>query len=37
LVETAGGVFISPVFKYTIVFAMYLVIIFIRPKGLFGW
>jgi len=37
VVETAGGVFISPVFKYTIVFAMYLVIIFIRPKGLFGW
>jgi branched-chain amino acid transport system permease protein len=37
VVETAGGVFISPVFKYTIVFAMYLVIISIRPKGLFGW
>jgi len=36
-VETAGGVFISPVFKYTIVFVMYLVIISIRPKGLFGW
>jgi branched-chain amino acid transport system permease protein len=37
VVEMTGGVFISPVFKYTIVFAMYLVIISIRPKGLFGW
>ena len=37
VVETAGGVFISPVFKYTVVFVMYLVIISIRPKGLFGW
>ncbi len=37
VVETAGGVFIAPVFKYTVVFAMYLVIILIRPKGLFGW
>lgn len=37
VVEMAGGVFISPVFKYTVVFVMYLVIIFIRPKGLFGW
>jgi branched-chain amino acid transport system permease protein len=37
VVETAGGVFIAPVFKYTVVFALYLVIILIRPKGLFGW
>jgi len=37
VVETGGGVFISPVFKYTVVFVMYLVIILIRPKGLFGW
>jgi len=37
VVETAGGVFISPVFKYTVVFVMYLIIISIRPKGLFGW
>lgn len=37
VVETAGGVFISPVFKYTVVFVMYLVIISIRTKGLFGW
>jgi branched-chain amino acid transport system permease protein len=37
VVETAGGVFIAPVFKYTVVFVMYLVIILIRPKGLFGW
>ncbi|HSR13323.1 MAG TPA: branched-chain amino acid ABC transporter permease [Thermodesulfobacteriota bacterium] len=37
VVETAGGVVIAPVFKYTVVFGMYLVIILIRPKGLFGW
>jgi branched-chain amino acid transport system permease protein len=37
VVETAGGVFISPVFKYTVVLVMYLIVIFIRPKGLFGW
>ncbi len=37
VVETTGGVFVAPVFKYTIVFAMYLVVISIRPKGLFGW
>lgn len=37
LVETAGGVFVAPVFKYTIVFVMYLIVIMIRPKGLFGW
>ena len=37
VVETSGGVFIAPVFKYTVVFVMYLVIILIRPKGLFGW
>lgn len=37
IVETAGGVFVAPVFKYTIVFVMYLIVIMIRPKGLFGW
>ncbi len=37
VVETAGGFFIAPVFKYTVVFVMYLVIVLIRPKGLFGW
>ncbi len=37
VVETAGGVIIAPVFKYTVVFVIYLVIILIRPKGLFGW
>lgn len=37
IVETAGGVFVAPVFKYTIVFIMYLIIMLIRPKGLFGW
>ena len=37
VVEMAGGVFIAPVFKYTVVFALYLVVILIRPKGLFGW
>jgi branched-chain amino acid transport system permease protein len=37
IVETAGGVFIAPAFKYTVVFILYLIILSFRPKGLFGW
>ncbi len=37
LVENVGGFFIGPQFKYTLVFLLYLVVITIRPKGLFGW
>ena len=37
LVTTMGGFFIGPEYKYTLVFLLYLVVITIRPKGLFGW
>lgn len=37
LVEALAGFYIAPVFKYAAVFAMYLAVIMIRPKGLFGW
>ncbi len=37
LVEALAGFYIAPVFKYVAVFAMYLAVIMIRPKGLFGW
>jgi branched-chain amino acid transport system permease protein len=37
LVSTVGGFFIGPEYKYTLVFVLYLVVITIRPKGLFGW
>ncbi|HWQ10715.1 MAG TPA: hypothetical protein VN436_16455, partial [Holophaga sp.] len=37
LVEALAGFYIAPVFKYVAVFAVYLVVIMVRPKGLFGW
>lgn len=37
LVESFAGFYIAPVFKYVAVFGIYLVVIMIRPKGLFGW
>lgn len=37
LVESLAGLYIAPVFKYVAVFAIYLVVIMVRPKGLFGW
>ena len=37
LVEALAGFYIAPVFKYVAVFAMYLAVIMVRPKGLFGW
>jgi len=37
LVETIGGFLIGPEFKYTLVFILYLIVISLRPKGLFGW
>ncbi len=37
LIENVGGFIIGPEFKYTLVFLLYLVVISIRPKGLFGW
>ena len=37
LVEALAGFYIAPVCKYVAVFAMYLAVIMVRPKGLFGW
>jgi branched-chain amino acid transport system permease protein len=37
LVQNMGGFIIGPEFKYTLVFVLYLVVISVRPKGLFGW
>jgi len=37
LVSTVGGFFVGPEYKYALVFVLYLIVITIRPKGLFGW
>ncbi|MDR1137842.1 MAG: branched-chain amino acid ABC transporter permease [Synergistaceae bacterium] len=37
LVESFAGFYIAPVVKYVAVFALYLAVILVRPKGLFGW
>lgn len=37
LVESFAGFYIAPVIKYVAVFGLYIVVILVRPKGLFGW
>jgi branched-chain amino acid transport system permease protein len=37
LIENLGGFLVGPELKYTLVFLLYLTVISIRPKGLFGW
>jgi branched-chain amino acid transport system permease protein len=37
LVQTLGGYFFDPSYKYAIVFMLYLVVVWIRPQGLRGW
>jgi branched-chain amino acid transport system permease protein len=37
LAQTLGGFFFDPAYKYAIVFSIYLITIWIRPKGLLGW
>jgi branched-chain amino acid transport system permease protein len=37
LTQTLGGFFFDPSYKYAIVFMIYLITIWIRPKGLLGW
>lgn len=37
VVEALGGYYIAPVFKYVTVFGLYLAVVFLRPKGIFGW
>ncbi len=36
-VEALAGFYIAPVFKYIAVFGLYLTVVFLRPKGIFGW
>ena len=36
-VQTLGGYFFDPAYKYAIVFMVYLITVWIRPKGLLGW
>lgn len=37
LAEALGGFIVGPAYKYAIVFLIYLVVVLVRPKGLFGW
>jgi branched-chain amino acid transport system permease protein len=37
VVESLAGFYIAPVFKYVAVFGLYLGVVFLRPKGIFGW
>jgi branched-chain amino acid transport system permease protein len=37
LVQTLGGYFVDPAYKYAIVFLLYLLTVWIRPQGLLGW
>lgn len=37
LTEALGGYFLGTQFKYALVFLIYLIVIQVRPKGLFGW
>ena len=37
LVQTMGGYFFDPAYKYAIVFFLYLLTVWIRPQGLLGW
>ena len=36
VVEVLGGLFIAPAFKYVAVYLIYLLIVLLRPQGLFG-
>ncbi len=37
LAESLGGFYLGTEFKYTVVFLIYLIVMQLRPKGLFGW
>lgn len=36
-VEALAGFYLAPVFKYIAVFGLYLAVVCLRPKGIFGW
>jgi branched-chain amino acid transport system permease protein len=37
LIEVLGGLYLGAQFKFTIVYAAYLAVVILRPKGLLGW
>jgi branched-chain amino acid transport system permease protein len=37
LVQTLGGYWLDPAYKYAVVFLLYLLTVWIRPQGLLGW
>lgn len=37
MVQTFGGFFLEPAYKYLCVFILYLSVLTFRPKGIFGW
>lgn len=37
IIETMGGFYIGPEFKYALIFLAYVLIVIVRPKGLMGW
>jgi branched-chain amino acid transport system permease protein len=37
IIETVGGFYIGPEFKYALIFLAYVLIVIVRPKGLMGW
>lgn len=37
LTESIGGFFLGAEFKYALIFLIYLIVLQVRPKGLFGW
>jgi len=37
LIQTFGGFFIEPAYKYLCVFVLYLLVLMFKPRGIFGW
>jgi branched-chain amino acid transport system permease protein len=37
IIETTGGFYIGPEYKYALIFLAYVLIVIVRPKGLMGW
>jgi len=37
LVETMGGYYLGPEWKFTLVYLVYFLVVVFRPQGLFGW
>ncbi len=37
MIQTFGGFFIEPAYKYLCVFVLYLVVLMFKPRGIFGW